>query len=145
MIARTADSDRGAFVELVVDELGTATTVRIEEDANAPLGTIGRFAAQGILAHQRRCHHKVDVRAGRPLRQVCAVGFGERQSDHTVGGLPPSSYLEVVLDFPVGGPVAGRLLDSGHDLLCSSRRRLIYVLRTGIELYWLRNSARTRV
>src|ERR1700736_3681692 len=145
MVARTADSDRGAFVELVVDELGAAATVRIEKDADTPLGTIGRFAAQGILAHQRRCHHEVDVRAWRPLRQVCAVGFGERQSDHTVGGYLALSYLEVDLDFPVGGPAAGRLLGNGHDVLCSSRKRLIYVLRTGIELYWLRKSARTRV
>src|ERR1700676_3519087 len=134
MVARTADPDRGAFVELVVDELGTAATVRIEKHAHAPLVTISRFAAQGILAHQRRCHHEVDVRAGRPLRQVRAAGFGERQCDHTVGGHLPSSYLEVDLDFPVGGPAAGRLLGSGHD-----------VVRTGIELYWLRNSARTRV
>src|SRR5258705_6467802 len=145
MIAWTADPDRGAFVELVVNELGTAATVRIAKDADAPFGTISRFAAQGILAYQRRCHHEVDVRAGRPLRQVCAVGFGERQCDHTVGGDLPSSYLEVDLHFPVGGPVAGRLLDSGHDVFCSSRKRLIDVLRTGIELYWLRNSARTRV
>ena len=86
-----------------MDELGSAATVRIEQHTDRHSA---RFA---VSPHSEYCRTsdgvmtQVDVRARRPLRQIRAVGIGERQSDDTVGGYITTPNLDVDLDFTVGG------------------------------------------
>src|SRR5258705_209269 len=80
------------------------------------------------LTRQAVADHEIDVRAGRPLRQIAS---GEGELDDALGDDLAADDLAGRLDLAVG---ARLLLPRGH------RER-----RTGIELYWLRNSARTRV
>ena len=109
MVARTANPHGRAFLQLIVHELRSAPTVRVEQHADLPLGAVGGVAAQRILAHQRRCHEQIDVCTRRPLRQVRAVRVGKRQSDDTVGDRNTTPNFDVNLDFTVGGPGPGRL------------------------------------
>src|SRR5439155_27099584 len=114
-----------------------AAAVGIEQHADDPLRGIRSAAAQRVLAHEPwvgGIQYQIDVRARGPLRQLGAAGIGERERHDALGDRLAADDLEVGLDLPVRGLAPRHLLDVGHD-----------DRRTGIELYWLRNSARTRV
>ncbi len=66
VIAGPADPNGVAVLKLVVDVEGSATAVRVAQDAQAEGAPVGQVAAQGVLAGGGMGEDEVDVRAGLP-------------------------------------------------------------------------------
>ena len=86
-----------------MNELRPPAALRIEQHADPPFREVRGAAAQRILTDQRRRHHQVDVRAGCPLREIRAVGVGQRHCHDPVTGHLAANNIQIRLDLSVGG------------------------------------------
>jgi hypothetical protein len=113
MIARPADLEPVAGAHVVMDPDRSAPAFGFVQYSDLQGVRVGRIAAKGILPCQvRRAALDIDVRAGRPLRHLPAVGRYEPQLDDAFGESRNSVHQHWPAD-----RMSGRLADADWQML----------------------------